>query len=93
MRINHVIALDSPRKLFQFRCAFRKQSCVSVSARSISRVDASRNRKICGRCRSTTRENSSVALVNPVAASRSRAAISSAAPRVIGSNAVPAAIM
>ena len=42
IRISQVIALESPRKLPQFRCAFRKHSCVSVSARSTSRVDASK---------------------------------------------------
>jgi len=79
MRINHVIALDSPRKCFQFRCAFRKHSCVKVSARSTSRNDASRKRKICGRWLSTMLANSC-------------AASSSAASAVIGSIAVPAAI-
>src|ERR1039457_3294512 len=79
IRISHVIALDSPRKLPQFRCAFRKHSCVRVSARSTSLVDASRNRKICGLCRSTTHVNSS-------------AAISAAVAMVIGFTAVPDAI-
>jgi hypothetical protein len=67
IRISHVIALDSPLKLAQFLCAFRKQSCVKVSARSESRVDASRNRKICGRCFVTTVENSSAADSSAVA--------------------------
>src|ERR1035441_62043 len=79
MRISHVSALDSPRKLPQFRCAFRKHSCVSVSAAPTARVDESRNRKIFGRCFVTTAENSS-------------AAISCAVAMVIASNAVPAAI-
>src|ERR1700757_5288406 len=79
MRINQVSALDSPRKFDQFRCAFRKQSCVSVSARSTSRVDASRNRKICGLWLLTTLSNSC-------------AAISCAVALIIGSNAVQAAI-
>src|ERR1035437_8649097 len=79
MRISQVRTLDSPRKLDQFRCAFRKQSWVSVSARSRSRVDDSRNRKICGRCLATTAENSS-------------AALSSAMAMVIGSNVAQAAI-
>src|ERR1035437_5838137 len=79
MRISQVMAMDSPRKLDQFRCAFRKQSWVSVSARSTSRVDESRNRKICGRCLATTAENSS-------------AALSSAMAMVIGSNVAQAAI-
>ena len=45
IRISQVSALDSPRKCFQLRCAFRKHSCVSVSARSTSRSDASKNRE------------------------------------------------
>ena len=36
----------SARKFDQLRWALRKQSCVSVSARSTSRVDASKKRKI-----------------------------------------------
>ena len=86
IRINQVIALESPLKLPQFRCAFRKHSCVSVSARSTSRVDASRNRKICARCAVTTAENSRAAV------SGLRAAISSALALAIASTAVPAAI-
>jgi hypothetical protein len=58
IRINHVIALESPLKLLQFRCAFKKHSWVSVSAKSMSRVDASRNRNICSLWASTTAENS-----------------------------------
>src|SRR5579862_8835731 len=79
MRINHVSALDSPRKPDQFRCALRKQSCVSVSAKSTSRVEASKKRKICARWLLTTPSNSC-------------AAISSAETLIIGSNAVQAAI-
>jgi hypothetical protein len=79
IRISQVIAVESPRKFFQFRCAFRKHSCVSVSARSTSLSDASRKRKICGRWLSTMPANS-------------RAAISSAASAVIGFTAIPAAI-
>src|SRR5215469_2848795 len=79
IRINHVNALESPRKLDQLLCAFRKQSCVSVSARSTSRVEASRKRNICGRWLTTTLSNSC-------------AAISSAETLIIGCNAVQAAI-
>jgi hypothetical protein len=79
MRINQVIALDSPRKLPQLRCAFRKHSCVNVSAKSTSRVEARRKRKICGRCFSTTRANSC-------------AVAASAVVMAIASSAVPAAI-
>ena len=79
MRINQVRTVDSPRKPDQLRCAFRKHSWVSVSDRSTSRVEASKNRKICGRCAATT-------------AAKSRPASSSAVGIVIGLSAVPAAI-
>src|SRR5205814_10482613 len=71
--------IESTRKLVQFRYAFRKQSCVSVSAKSTSRVDASRKRKTCGRWLATMLSNSC-------------AAIPSAVALIIGSNAVQAAI-
>src|ERR1700722_16801276 len=79
IRISQVMALESPRKWLQLRCAFRKHSCVSVSARSTSLSDASRKRKICGRWLSTMDANS-------------RAAISSASSAVMGLTAIPAAI-
>jgi hypothetical protein len=49
IRISQVRVLDSLRKLGQFRCALRKHSCVSVSAKSGSRDDAKRKRNIRGR--------------------------------------------
>src|SRR6185437_7699570 len=67
IRISQVNALDSPRKLDQFRCAFRKQSCVSVSARSTSRVEASKKRKICARWLATTPANSCESMASAVA--------------------------
>src|SRR4051794_8492728 len=79
MRINQVRTVDSPRKPDQLRCAFRKHSWVSVSERSTSRVEASRNRKICGRWVATT-------------ATKSRSVRSSAVGIVMDFTAVPAAI-
>src|SRR6185437_13894742 len=82
MRISQVSTDDSARKPAQLRCAFKKQSWVSVSARSTSCVDASRNRKICGLCVATTSEKSASASSEPA----SRVAV------CIVMGAIPAAI-